>query len=237
MLISTTINDALIQLGVINPIDEATPQDHAFGLRTLNRIVDSYNTQNLLITYLQDKVMPTPVAGWGNAVTIGTGKDIDTAAPIETQAAFFRQGSTDYALTVMTFNEWVNIPDKTTIQIPSKYYIQYTDDNDSKIYFDTVPQSDLVLHLLAKMPYTGVNSVGNDYLPTDDIAWNFGFEKMLMLRLAAELAPSYEIQASPVLLSLAEEAENNVKTRNYQPKTLSTSSGLSSIYSSYRRRF
>ena len=43
MLISTTINDALIQIGVINPIDEATPQDHIFGLRTLNRIIDSYN--------------------------------------------------------------------------------------------------------------------------------------------------------------------------------------------------
>ena len=54
MLISQTIDDALVEIGVKNPIDEATPQDHEFGLRTLNRIIDSYNTQNLLITYLQD---------------------------------------------------------------------------------------------------------------------------------------------------------------------------------------
>lgn len=235
MLISSTINDALIEIGVISPIDEASSQDHAYGLRKLNRIIDSYNTQNLIITYLEDIIMPSPTA-WKNSNTIGPGEDIDTTSPIEVQAAFFRQGTTDYNLTVMTFNEWASIPDKTTVQIPSKYYIQNTNDNGSKIYFDTIPQSDLSLHLLAKMPYTGKNSVGNDYLPTDDINWTFGFEKMLMLRLAIELAPSYEIQPSQILVGLAQEAEDNVKTRNYQPKTLMTSTSLRGTYRNFRRR-
>ena len=31
MLISKTIDDALVEIGVKNPIEEATPQDHEFG--------------------------------------------------------------------------------------------------------------------------------------------------------------------------------------------------------------
>ncbi len=234
MLISTTINDALIKIGVINPIDEASPQDHAYGLRELNRIVDSYNTQNLIITYLQDIALPQPT-NWANSVTIGTGKDIDFPAPLEAEAAFFRQASVDYHLDMMTSNEWSRISYKFDTGIPSRIYLQKTDTNDLKAYFDAIPQTNLVLHLMAKKPYTGVNSVGNDYLPTDDIKWNYGFEKMLMLRLAVELAPTYEIQPSQLLLSLATEAENNVKTHNYQPLTLESSHRFKRGYR-YRNR-
>jgi diaminopimelate epimerase len=77
---------------------------------------------------------------------------------------------------------------------------------------------------MAKKPYTGVNGNGNEYLVTDNIEWNYGFEKMLMLRLAVELCQSYEIQPSQILVSKMQEAEANVKTHNYQPSTLKTSS-------------
>jgi len=223
MLISRTITDSLIEIGIVNPIDEASPQDVAYGLRTLNRIIDSYNTQNLIVTYLEDITLPSPIA-WSSAITIGNGKDIDYPAPLEPRSAFFRQGSTDYNLKQITSDRWADINYKFDVAIPSEYYIQKTNTNDLKIYFNCIPQSDLELHLMAKKPYTGINGNGNDYLPTDDIQWNYGFEKMLMLRLAVELCQSYEIQPSQILVSKIQEAESNVKTNNYQASILKTSS-------------
>lgn len=243
MLISRTINDALIEIGVINPTDEATPQDHEYGLRTLNRIIDSYNTQSLLITYLEDIALQAPYTvnecevtpdqlttkQWNNTVTIGHCQEINMEAPAEISEVFWRQGSTDYASSVMTYNQWAEITTKGNTGIPRRHYIQKMNSNNVKLYFDYIPQEGLELHIMAKRPYTGKNSNGNEYLPTDDIAWSFGFEKMLMKRLAIELAPSYEITPSAVLISTAQEAENNVRRYNSEPITLSSDVSLSSI--------
>lgn len=245
MLISQTIDDALLEISVKNAGEEASPADHAFGLRTLNRIIDSYNTQNLLITYLEDMTIQAPyllsacevtpeelVAGgrqWKNSITIGHCQDIDMEAPMEIQDLFWRQSNeTDYYSKMMAFNQWSDITTKSNTGIPRRHYIQKMDNNNVKIYFDYIPQADLELHLLAKMPYTGKNSTGNDYCPTDDILWNFGFEKMLMKRLAIELCPSYEVQPSQVLVAAAQEAEMHVKRNNSQPMTLDSDVSLTS---------
>lgn len=251
MLITNTIDDALVEIGVKNPIDEATPQDHEFGLRTLNRIIDSYNTQNLLITYLEDIALEAPyttnecesadpddftVRQWNNTVTVGHCQNINMEAPIDIQGLFWRQDSTDYKSTMMTYNQWSDITTKNNTSIPGRHYIQRIDNNNIKIYFDYIPQEDLELHLLAKRPYTGKNSVGNEYIPTDDINWNFGFEKMLMKRLAVELAPSYEITPSQILIASAQEAEANVKRNNSQPMTLDSDVSLTRLVGRRRSR-
>jgi len=241
MLIVNTINDALVELGVLNPTDEASPQDHEYGLRTLNRIVDLYNTQNLLITYIQDIAIEAPyttnecesadpedftVRQWKSSITIGHCQDINREAPVDIQGLFWRQDETDFISKPMSMNEYAQIPTKETSSIPKFHYIQKIDNNNIRIYFDTVPLEGLELHLQAKQPYTGKNSVGNEYIPTDDINWTFGFEKMLMKRLAIELAPSYEVQPSQILVASAAEAENYVKAFNYQPRTLKADIGL-----------
>jgi len=250
MLISKTITAALIEIGVINPIDEATPQDHSYGLDTLNRIIDSYNTQNLLVTYMEDIALLAPYTLnecdvteeelttrlWNNTVTIGNCQEINMTAPIDIQGLFWRRDGTDYKSNMMTFNQWGDITTKGNTTIPRRHYIQRMDNNNIKIYFDYIPEDGLELHLLAKRPYTGVNSVGNEYIPTDDINWNFGFEKMLMKRLAVELAPSYEIVPSQILVAAAQEAEANVKRHNSQPMTLDPDVSLTRAVGRRRNR-
>ncbi len=234
MLITQTIDDALVEIGVKNPIEEASPQDHEFGLRTLNRIIDSYNTQNLLITYLQDIPYESPtvnnecetadpddliVRAWKESVTIGHCQEINSEAPVDIQGLFWRQNGTDWHSKSMTHDEWSAIGWKTASGIPSRHYIQRMDNNNIKIHFDLVPLQELELHLSAKLPYTGKNSSGNEFLPTDDINWTFGFEKMLMLRLAMELCPSYSIAPPQEVMLRAAEAENYLKAKNFQPMT------------------
>lgn len=238
MLISKTIDSALRKIGVLTAQDEASPADHQLGLDTLNRIIDSYNTENLIVTYLQDVPLNEPTAGWTASITIGIGQQIDTSAPVQIEGLFWREGGTDYKSDVMAYNQWSDITTKSNIKIPRRHYIQRMDEDNIKIYFDAIPQNGLVLHSLAKMPYTGVNGVGKEYLPTDDINWTTGFEKMLMYRLAVELAPDFEVATSPIIASIAMDAETKLKAFNYQPITLDTDVSLSRsvLYSRRQKR-
>jgi hypothetical protein len=237
MLISKTIDAAMRKIGVLTAQDEASPADHQLGLETLNRIIDSYNTQNLTITYLEDipYLVDYSVRPWSNSVTIGIGLEIDEVAPVQIEDLYFSQGGTTYKAIPMAYNQYADILTKSNIGIPRRYYVQRMNDNAIKIYFDFIPEDGLTLHLMAKRPYTGVNGEGNEYLPTDDIKWNFGFEKMLMYRLAVELSPDFEVQLSQTIIGLATEAEKNVFEHNYQPTTLSSDVSLNGNVS-YRRR-
>ena len=253
MLITQTIDDALVEIGVINPIETASPQDHKFGLRTLNRIIDSYNIQNLTIPHIQDIAFATPIpdpALFHNNdivmlgglfvihaeindnpelprftkayIDVGVGEEWNSTAPVDIQGLYWKQATTDYPSKLMTINQWESIPVKETEAIPSYHYIQKMGENKLRIYFDRIPIFGLELHLLAKMPYTGVNGEGDDYIPSDDIKWTRGFEKMLMLRLAVELCSSYSVSPTEDLIFRATEAEGNLKTANITYKTLRT---------------
>ena len=235
MLILETITDALVTIGVANPIDEVSPQDSQFALKTLNRIIDSYNAQNLMVTYLEDISYPEPSAGWDASVTIGIGMDIDEVAPLDIQGLFWRHGGTDYTSQKMAQNEWSRLSIKGEVAIPSRHYVQNIEANNKKISFNATPYTGSVMHVMSKRPYTGTDINGVDYTPTDDIIWTQGFEKALMYRLAAELRPSYSMPVPQSIMSLAQEAEDVIKTRNYQADVLTCDSGLTYGRRDYNR--
>lgn len=225
MLILDTVSDALVTLGVMNPIDEAAPQDHEFGLKTLNRVISLYNIQGLTITYTEELTISEPTAGWKNTMIIGSGEAIDITPPIEIEGAFFRISGVDYPMNPITLDTISRIAYKSNTNYPTKYFWQKLQNNNIEIRFNYIPSANLELHLYAKMPYIGTASDGTSYKSTDDISWSYGFEKMLMLRLAIELAPSYGVDPSQALVALASEAENIVKAANYKPKTLQSNFG------------
>ncbi len=246
-LISQIIDDALVELGVKSPIEQATPQDHSYGLRALNDIIETLNLENLTISYLQEVIYTgtggdpvfvmhdgSYVVSGGEFVTHGTSEvapwvsphltisnsgDIPSEAPTHIQNLFWVQDGKTYTSKVMTHNEWAKISIKDTVGIPLRHYIQKTK-TGVKIYFDKTPQAGLVLHIIAKFPYTGTTSEGAGFRAIDDVTFEVGYRKMLKLRLAVELASSYQISPSQDLIFRAQEAEGILKTANYQPSTL-----------------
>jgi len=270
MLIKTIIDDALIEIGVKSPIDDVAQEEYDYGLRVLNRIIDTYNTQNLLITQIEDIAVTPPkyisinqvvqngepilhngkeiwhtlddetvywtnpinmryVDIWDDAYEEVNDHFINELPPVEIQGLFWRQigNDTDFTSKPMTLNEWASIGYKQASSIPSRHYIQRNRDNTLTLYFDALPLDNLELHLLAKRPYTGKNKEGSYHTPDDDVQFNYGFEKMLLYRLASELSGSYGVEISPSLLAKAAEAEDQVKAFNYQPYTLKKDTTLS----------
>lgn len=225
MKISTLINDALSAIGVISGTDEPSPQDHSLALRSLNRIVSLYNTQNLITTFMQDIQFNEPSTGWTSPIRIGAGLQFPAVAPTFIQSGFFRQGETDYLITKMTVDQWSQIPFKTAKGIPTKFYEQKISENRTKIYFDQLPMDGLELHFICKLPM----NAGVEFVATDDITFGYGVEQMLVKKLAIDLSPNFEVTTAVLQVLAAQllDAESNVKAFNYEPSTLRTSKTLS----------
>ncbi len=240
MKINQTINDALISLGLIDPTENPTPEDTKFALRTLNRIMDGYNTQNLTIPYLH-QIDYKDKTTWSSPtieITNNDGSEISpfpedenqvqydkiiSQPPSEVRQVYFRDNTiepVDYICTPMTSREFSQRAYKGYKGIPTRYYIQRNTPTSMVISFNSIPQDGLRLMIQGKIPYK------TDFEVTDDVLWGAGVEKMLMTRLAMELSSSYHIEPHATLVSEAAEAERSVKAYNYTPMTLKSDIGL-----------
>lgn len=72
------ISDALGDIGVLDPIETMTAEQAAHGLRTLNRIIDSWSAQRLMLHAVSDVVATFA----GASASIGPGLTIDVPHPL-----------------------------------------------------------------------------------------------------------------------------------------------------------
>jgi len=228
MLISRTIDGALRLIGVLAAGEEAHPEEHQDGLERLIGLVESFNLQSLLVSYTKQlTLLPLPSAK--AKITIGTevGNDYVQVAPIEIIQAFFRDaGGMDYPIRPMPIDQWARMVNKSIVARPTNYFVQYGNINGDRgveIQFNTIPYPTDELHLMARMPF--VASVG-DYKTTDDIAWDYGFERMLRYHLSIDLAPEYGVQVRPEVAAIAAQAMEQIKQYNYSPLALEVDRGL-----------
>ena len=241
MLIKTLIDEALKEIGVLAADEEAKPSEHEDGLRVFNRLIDSFNSQNLMITHVQEKVYEAPLVvnactsdgtnttrAWKNKVSIGQCLDYNEIAPLEIFTAFIRNSETDYTVEVATLTEFSQVANKSTVARPAKMFTQSVN-KSMDIFFTTIPEADDVLHAFAKMPFVGSSPIGDDYTIESDIQWDYGYENLLVLNLAVFLSPRYKVPLEATLAVLAQKAIDDIKSSNYTPLTLSMEDSLSFI--------
>jgi len=242
MLIKVLVDEALKELGVLAPEEEGSAAEHKDGLRVFNRLVDSLNSQDLMITHVQKREYTAPFVvnpcetdgtnttiAWKNKVSIGKCKDYNEVAPLEILEAFIRDsGGTDHVLSNATLTEISQVATKSVVARPSKMYSQNTE-KAMDIYFTTIPEAGDTLHVYAKMPFTGSTALDDDYTIESDINWDYGYENLLTLNLAVTLAPRYNVQISNVLAILAQKSIDDIKSKNYVPLQLSRDESLSFV--------
>ena len=79
------IQDALIEIGAQAPADAMPAEDAAYGLRALNRMIQKWNTEELMVYTINRQEFP--IVENKQKYTIGIGGDIDIPRPVKIQMA------------------------------------------------------------------------------------------------------------------------------------------------------
>jgi len=216
------INNALELIGVLAPGETATADQATSGLRALNRMLESWSTENLMI-YSEVTEDLTLVASQ-RVYTMGSGGDLNTTRPIEILNMTWKDETPnpDYELPIeiVPQAQYKYEPTKgTTSNIITKAYVNYGYPLVS-ISFYPVPDEANKVSITSNKPLTTYTSLSTTLsLPE-------GWLEALEYNLALRVRPSYGVPLDPAIQQIAVESKGNIKRQNKKPMKLKSEVSL-----------
>lgn len=208
------INKSLRLLGVLASGETTTADEAQDSLYSLNSIIDSFsaNPQYYFCTQAESFLL---LAGQ-NTYTIGNEPntfptaDFFAVRPIRIVGAFTRVNNVDTPLGLMTEQYWTNITNKAVSGAPTKLLYRPNIPYGQIILYPT-PTAGITLFIKAeRMIQAYATLVSTQYLPP-------GYQRLLELSLAMELAPEYGSQVKPeIIANLRADLDSLIRT-NIQP--------------------
>lgn len=218
------IQDALIEIGVFAPSDPIPAEDIQFALRTLNRMISVWNTQDLMVYSLNRETFNL-VAG-KQTYTLGTGGDFNIPRPVKIpNASVLINNATptplEIPIDILTDQEWQNISLKQT---PSTFPVKMWMTGDvplNYLWFWPLPQDStvkIVLYCWGQVqPYTALNT---------DVIFPNGCDEAIVTNLALMLSSSYGVAALDSLRGRAVIAKGSIESMNMEPVFAAVDAGL-----------
>lgn len=208
------LTDAFIQVGVQDPSEAMDADKAAFALRELNRMIQAWQTEDLMV-YTVDRSVFTLTPG-KQAYTIGVGGEFVTTSPIrpgqiDMVSVLVTTGSNEIPLEILNDEQWRDIVVKPT---SGSYPLQMWSNGNyplNSLYFWPIPNDayQVVLYLWGQTnSFPDVNATVS--LPQ-------GYEDAIVPNLAVRLSPGYGMQPSPVLIQLAQSSKSLIKKMNWEP--------------------
>lgn len=197
-------------LGVLASGEAPTAAEAQDSLYSLNSIIDSYsaNPQFYFCTLAENFT----TVNAQNTYTIGNDPDTTPAAdwvtnrPIRIVGAFVRINNVDTPLGLITEQYWTNISNKATAGTPTKLLYRPNTPYGQVLLYPT-PNGAISIYLKSeKMIAKYATLVSTQYLPP-------GYQRLLELSLAMELAPEYGSRVSPeVVANLKNDLDSLIRT-------------------------
>lgn len=218
------IKDALVEIGAYAVSDAIPSDDVQFGLRTLNRMVSLWNTDDLMV-YTVNRQTFNLTAG-KQTYTLGTGGDFNIPRPVRIpQASVLINTATptplEIPIDILTDAEWQAVSLKQT---PSTFPVKVWITGDvplNRLWFWPLPQDSTVQVVLycwgQVQPYTAL---------TTSVVFPNGYEEAIVTNLALMLANSYGIQPMQMLTQRALLSKSLIGSQNIEPTFLSIDAGL-----------
>lgn len=205
------LEDALIEIGVLSVGDSLKADDAKFGLRALNRLLQKWNIDELMVFTVNRTEWPLQAGK--QAYTIGVGGDFNTPRPTRIQmVSVLLPAGQEIPVDILNDQEWRDLVLKTTTStFPTKMWPTGNVPLNS-LYLWPVPTDStvkLVLYTLGKTEsFTTIN---------EDIVFPNGYEEALVTSLAISLASSYQLPVSAALALRASDAKSKIKGLNVEP--------------------
>ena len=208
------INKSLRLLGVLASGETTTADEAQDSLYSLNSIIDSFsaNPQYYFCTQ-SEQFLLNPGQ---NTYTIGNDPDASpppsfyTVRPIRIVGAFIRLSNTDTPIALITEQYWTNIKSKSASGTPTKLLYRPNIPYGEVLLYPTPSQAMSIFIKAERMIAKYATLVSTQYLPP-------GYQRLLELSLAMELAPEYGSQVKPeIIANLRADLDSLIRT-NIQP--------------------
>lgn len=192
---SSVVITTLTQTG--NVATATTEDPH--GLVTGNRITVTGTTEGdynvtAAVTVTSATTFTYPIANNPSSPATGspvfTSADFNTGRPIRIVGAFTRSGSTDTPLGLITEQYWTNIQTKSEAAAPTKLLYRPSAPFGQVVVYPVPTGSTSIFIRAEKMLVSYASLVDSQFLPP-------GYQRLLELSLAVELAAEYGSKASP----------------------------------------
>jgi len=216
-------NDALIELGVLDPSEAMEATAASFALRTLNRMLQVWNTQALMI-YTVNRT-EFPMVANQQSYTLGTGGNFNISRParIDMVSILVNTGGRPIEIPteVLTDDDWRDVTMKTTpSNWPTKVWMTGNVPlND--LWFWPIPQDGTIKCVLYSWGKTDNFASLNDL-----VVFPNGYEEAIVTNLAMFLSSSYGAQASPALGLRAAMSKDAIQSLNVEPLWATSDEGL-----------
>ena len=216
-------NDALIELGVLDPSESLDGGAAAYALRTLNRMLQVWNTEDLMV-YTVNRNVFNLVAGT-QTYTLGTGGTFNMLRPtrIDMISILVNPGSNplEIPLQILTDEEWRAVSLKATPSIwPTKVWITGNMPLNSLNFWPKPQDSTVqaVIYSWGRMDgFTSIN---------DTVSLPNGYEEAIVTNLAMFLSSSYGISPAPALGMRATMSKSAIQSLNVGPLYATVDDGL-----------
>ncbi len=208
--VQTLIDRSLRLIGAVESGESATATESADALTALNAMIESWQTEKLIVYSLVDTALTlTPSDA---SYTVGPSGNFNlTPRPFVLENIYLRASDIDYPIQVVDQARWYAIPDKTSdSDIPIFAYYEPTYPTGT-LQLWPVPNTAHSLHIVTWTPVSSFAAVGTT------VALPQGYERALTYNLAVEIAPEFGKEASGSVQNIAVESKAAVKRANQRP--------------------
>ena len=207
------VKAALRKLGVIESGEELKGNELADALEEMNRMLDNWNTEELLVHVVNRNAWTISAAT--STLEIGPGGSLDQIRPqrIEPGQVFIKENEIEYPTTIWQLDRWTRIADKTTTGRP---HIIYYEANHplGKIYLWPVTDKNYDIVIYSWELLGQISNINQQ------MAFPPGYADAIMWELAKRLAPEYGKPVPSTVKDGAREGKANVKRINSQTPEL-----------------
>jgi hypothetical protein len=198
-------------IGVLADGENPTASEQADALSVLNEMLKMWANDGMLVHTIIREVVPLVVSQQAYTVGDDAAASLDTVRPTLLQSASIEINGVEYPLDIITPEQYAEIALKTmTSTIPQKVYPEGTYPLETYRLWP-VPSGAGNLIIYTQKP------IATFATATDDVELPDGFFEGIRFNLAVLIAPEYEKEASPTVVTFANEFKAELSRRNTKP--------------------